>query len=264
MNSAAELRRFNNNQAFLQAKDKITKALEDDPLGLSISQLMTICKLSIKTVKEVVLGTDFKSEDGVFFLANKEKIQPELVNKPQEKVTKKVETVTDTTEKVTEKSEPVTNTVDKVTTLNEPVTKPEKTFLQRIEEMFLFHPEGVTLGEALEILECDRKKFDSQLWSFKKKYFNVELKEVADGIKRYVPCKEPKLNKVESDLPSAADLLKSRISTVVTRKSQLSLDVNQLKILLSEIFGLDDIQFWIDHGQLTGVYLVGEVKEEIR
>ena len=249
MNSAAELRRFNNNQAFLQAKDKITKALKDDPLGLSISQLMTICKLSIKTVKEVVMGADFKNEDGVFFLINQEHFQPELVNKPQEKVT--------------EKPEPVTNTVDKVTTLDEPVTKPEKTFLQRIEEMFLFHPEGVTLGEALEILECNRKKFDSQLWSFKKKYFNVELKEVADGIKRYVPCKEPKLTEVEAKLPTAADLLKSQISTVVTRKSQLSLDVNQLKVLLSEIFGLDDIQFWIDHGKLTGVYLAGEVKEEI-
>lgn len=252
MNSAAELKRFNSNQAFLQAKDKITEALVNDPLGLSVSQLMTVCKLSIKTVKEVVMGTDFRSEDGVFFLENQVKHEPAVVNIKQEKVTVAPEKVTIAEQKSDQKE----------------VQTP--TYAQRVRDMFRDNPKGVTLEEALNILGGDRSKFDGQLSFIRKSSFNVSLVKSVDGTKKYMPdfsVKEEVGQLANSETEwkdfceSPKDTLskyKQKINTVITKKSQLSLDAKELAELLKEVLGFENINFWVDHGELTGVYLSSE------
>lgn len=77
MNTAAELRRFNDNKALEKAITNVMVALENEPLGLEISQLMTVCRLSNKTTK-IVLGV-IRAEcmDGVWYMDKKRKIDAE-------------------------------------------------------------------------------------------------------------------------------------------------------------------------------------------
>ena len=69
MNSAADMRRFHEQTALQKAKDKVIDALKNDPLGLSANQLMTVCRLSIKTVKNILATIDVQEEHGVYFLS---------------------------------------------------------------------------------------------------------------------------------------------------------------------------------------------------
>ncbi|ACC58082.1 hypothetical protein ABTF87_01015 [Acinetobacter baumannii] len=54
MNSAAEMKRITEIKTFEEYKSKVAQALKNDAFGLTVSQLMTICKLSAKTVKQVL------------------------------------------------------------------------------------------------------------------------------------------------------------------------------------------------------------------
>ena len=72
----------------------------------------------------------------------------------------------------------------------------------------------------------------------------------------------------ESGLPTSTpgdmptDLLtvyKSQIETVVTRKSKLKLEQAQLSELLSDIFGLSRVDWFIQDGDLVGVLMSDEV-----
>ncbi|WON81503.1 hypothetical protein OK024_07925 [Acinetobacter sp. UGAL515B_02] len=73
MNSAAELKRFEADSKLQKDKQKVMSALANDPVGLSISQLMTVCRLSIKTVKNILSVIEVEQEDGVYFLKNQSK-----------------------------------------------------------------------------------------------------------------------------------------------------------------------------------------------
>lgn len=75
MSSVKEIQKEENEQRLQKAKNKVIAALEKDPLGLSIAQLMTICQLSIKTVKNVLSVIEVNQEDGVFFLKGKPKAE---------------------------------------------------------------------------------------------------------------------------------------------------------------------------------------------
>jgi len=81
MSTINEIKKQEDAQRLQKAKNKVIAALEKDSLGLSIAQLMTICQLSIKTVKNVLAVIDVDQEDGVFFLKGKPKA--EIQNKPQ-------------------------------------------------------------------------------------------------------------------------------------------------------------------------------------
>ena len=58
--------------------------------------------------------------------------------------------------------------------------------------------------------------------------------------------------------PDAINLLKDQIKTVVTRKSELTLQQDQLSELLSSVFGLDTVNFHIEGNILVGVHLCQE------
>ena len=70
MDSAREFQREVANKNFENAKNKVIKVLRNEPFGLSVSQLMTASRLSIKTVKIILKSTEFKVENDVCFLAS--------------------------------------------------------------------------------------------------------------------------------------------------------------------------------------------------
>ena len=59
--------------------------------------------------------------------------------------------------------------------------------------------------------------------------------------------------------PDAIALLKDQIKTVVTTKNHLTITEDQLYVLLSDLFGLNTVNFCIDDGRLVGVNLSEEV-----
>ncbi|WP_333660984.1 hypothetical protein [Acinetobacter sp.] len=83
MNTAADLRRFNDNQALEKAITNVMAALEKEPLGLEISQLMTVCRLSNRTTKIVLNVIRAECTDGVWFLDPKRKLEAESSLKAQ-------------------------------------------------------------------------------------------------------------------------------------------------------------------------------------
>lgn len=68
MDSAREFQREVANKNFENAKNKVIKVLRNEPFGLSVSQLMTASRLSIKTVKAILQCSEFKTENEVYFL----------------------------------------------------------------------------------------------------------------------------------------------------------------------------------------------------
>lgn len=261
MNSAAELKRHNESQAFAQAKDKIVTAIQRDPLGLSINQIMTVCKLSVKTVKTILQDQCFESDNGVYFLKDKTRTLPELSTQPQ-KITTKIEKVTKPEDKVEKMVKPDTT----------PLMRP-KSYAESMNDMFRYNPDGVTLDEALRILGGDRQKFDSRLCTFKKTKYMIQLKVCPDGVKRYVPLpnnvpakvENPQIDKPQNDWTKFCDIkpnnisevtkLKENITTVTTTKSELSISSDQLNILLTDLFGLSNINWFVEGGHITGVQL---------
>lgn len=70
MNSAADVRRFHEQATWEKHKSLVIDALNNDELGLSISQLATVCRLSVKTVKNILAAIDVREEYGIYQLAN--------------------------------------------------------------------------------------------------------------------------------------------------------------------------------------------------
>lgn len=68
MDSAREYQRELAYRNFENAKNKVIKVLQNEPFGLSISQLMTASRLSAKTVKAILQCAEFKTENDVYFL----------------------------------------------------------------------------------------------------------------------------------------------------------------------------------------------------
>lgn len=88
MNSAAELKRFEADSKLQKDKQKVMSALANDPVGLSISQLMTVCRLSNKTVKRILEEIEANNNAGVYSLNSSE----ESVSTPAETQNETIET----------------------------------------------------------------------------------------------------------------------------------------------------------------------------
>ncbi len=68
MDSANDFQKEVAKKNFENAKNKVIKVLENEPFGLSVSQLMTVSRLSAKTVKAILQCAEFKTENEVYFL----------------------------------------------------------------------------------------------------------------------------------------------------------------------------------------------------
>ncbi|ENX57617.1 MULTISPECIES: hypothetical protein [Acinetobacter] len=252
MNTAAELRRFTENQALEKAIKAVTNALVDAPFGLEISQIMNNCRLSNKTTKTVLTIIRAENNDGVWSLGGK--LKPEI------------QTVS---------HQP--NFINKVETMPVRVTKEESptvTYLNRLIELFKNNPQGISLDKALSILGGARGRFDSELMRVRRYQFPVRLETVGDErlyipdldkepeVKPPAPTKKqnaapvqkvtvPKLNIPDSEVQPNVPVNKGIQDKVIEFRSMVQkrtviteevlLDADQLDSVLKDIFGLDTV-----------------------
>ena len=248
MNSAADMRRFHEQTALQKAKDKVIDALKNDPLGLSANQLMTVCRLSIKTVKNILATIDVQEEHGVYFLSGV--ARAEISTEPQ--------------------AEHVTTVVQ---------VKAHDAILQYLHDF----PAGLTKPELMAALKLNDKQFTNSIYKLNKdgaiirtgkfgsyKYqlktngqeMNTELMAAPvaeENVISVQPVVETSAQDPQPSEPDAIAFLKDQIKTVVTTKNHLTIKEDQLCALLSDLFGLNTVNFCIDAGRLVGVNLSEEV-----
>lgn len=253
MNSIADIKKFEEQRRLEKAKQKVVDALSKEPLGLSIAQLMTICQLSIKTVKNVLAVIKAEQEDGVFFL--KSQITPG----EQEQITESKE-----------------------------ASQGVRDATKRLANLLASSEEGFTREQIIKSLSFDDRQFSNAMYRVRKLY---NIKQIGKrGEYRYalanceknqqskpaefieqplvvevatdsvvVPEIEP-VPEVKAEQPAhPLDEYKAKVKTVVTRKSELTLKEDELGVLLSDLFGLANVQFCVDGGRLVGVRLFEEV-----
>ena len=248
MNSAADMRRFHEQTTLQKAKDKVIDALKNDPLGLSANQLMTVCRLSIKTVKNILATIDVQEEHGVYFLSGV--ARAEISTEPQ--------------------AEQVTTVVQ---------VKAHDAILQYLHDF----PAGLTKPELMAALQLNDKQFTNGIYKLKNEgaiirtgkfgSYKYQLKTNGQEMNTEViaaPAAEENVISVQPVVETSAQdpqpsdinviaLLKDQIKTVVTTKNHLTITEDQLYVLLSDLFGLNTVNFCIDGGRLVGVNLSEEV-----
>lgn len=248
MNSAADMRRFHEQTALQKAKDKVIDALKNDPLGLSANQLMTVCRLSIKTVKNILATIDVQEEHGVYFLSGV--ARAEISTEPQ--------------------AEQVATVVQ---------GKVHDAILQYLHDF----PAGLTKPELMAALQLNDKQFTNGIYKLNKdgaiirtgkfgsyKYqlktngqeMNTEViaaPAAEENVIQVQPAVETSAQDPQPSEPDVIALLKDQIKTVVTTKNHLTITEDQLYVLLSDLFGLNTVNFCIDGGRLVGVNLSEEV-----
>lgn len=75
MSTAAELKKVNEMTNFKKYKAKVFEALSSDTYGLTISQLATVCKLSAKTIKQILAELEVEKNGDVYLLKSKQPVQ---------------------------------------------------------------------------------------------------------------------------------------------------------------------------------------------
>lgn len=74
MSTAAELKKINEMANFKKYKAKVFDALANDTYGLTVSQLATVCKLSAKTIKQILSELEVEKNGDVYLLNIKQPI----------------------------------------------------------------------------------------------------------------------------------------------------------------------------------------------
>lgn len=75
MSTAAELKKANEMSNFKKYKAKVFEALANDTYGLTVSQLATVCKLSAKTIKQILAELEVEKNGDVYLLTTKQPAQ---------------------------------------------------------------------------------------------------------------------------------------------------------------------------------------------
>lgn len=247
MNSAADLKRLHEQTALQKAKDKVIDALKNDPLGLSANQLMTVCRLSIKTVKNILATIDVQEEHGVYFLSGV--ARAEISTEPQ--------------------AEQVATVVR---------GKVHDAILQYLHDF----PAGLTKPELMAALQLNDKQFTNGIYKLKNEgaiirtgkfgSYKYQLKTNGQEMNTEViaapaaeenvisvqPVVETSAQDPQPSEPDAIAFLKDQVKTVVTRKSELTIKQDQLSELLSSVFGLNTVNFCVEGSRLVGVHLSQE------
>ncbi len=265
MNSAAELRRFTDNQALDKAVKAVTDALIAEPFGLEISQIMNNCRLSNRTTKTVLSMINATNDNGVWSLGGQ--IQSKTVL-PQSPVieTKKVEAM----------PAPTTATQDQ---------DKKVPYLKRLIELLRENPKGISLENALKILGGQRGRFDQELIRVRRYQFPVRLENglyIPDLDKKpsikplpltpAVKKSESEPNTVQETADQKSPTLKPEIPVnqdvqdkvieframvqkrvVVTK--EVILNGEQLDNVLKSIFGLDTTTWTTDGEKVVQVHL---------
>ncbi|MCK4088329.1 hypothetical protein HCY58_14920 [Acinetobacter radioresistens] len=293
MNSAADLKRYNSKNALDKAKQKIISALNDAPTGLQIAQIMTICQLSNKTVREVLTDISAYQEDETWYL-------------PKALKTNNAEPKVDTAEQIakhqtlddlTPKASVVKRKTQEVA--SEPLSAAQKSYSEYSENELRKIPlqvsrctavivqwERLGLIKMLDISGADRDYLFHHAQELVQRSMNEKVRDAAECFLKSVAAAEafkvmadsskveikPKVEKAvvmksiksleteplitaEKDQPFSLEDCKQMISTVVTRRSDLYLSLDQLSALLQQTFGLDEIEWNIKSNKILSVQL---------
>lgn len=259
MNSVADMRRFHEQTALQKAKHKVIDALKNDSLGLSINQLMSICRLSNKTVKNILATIDVQEEHGVYSLSGATRAEIKAEPQPLPAEQPKVEQPKQVSTRVQAKA--------------------HEEILQYLHDF----PAGLTKPELMAALQLNDKQFTNGIYKLNKdgaiirtgkfgsyKYqlktngqeMNTEViaaPAAEENVIQVQPAVETSAQDPQPSEPDAIALLKDQIKTVVTTKNHLTITEDQLYVLLSDLFGLNTVNFCIDGGRLVGVNLSEEV-----
>lgn len=286
---------------------KVLDALANEPFGLSGNQLTTVCRLSLKTVRNVVKSCpDIVEELGAYRLVTAKK---EQVEQPQ-KAAKASVAEKPATQRVQLASIPVHQGVPGLkldqskpadqlnSVLGIPLSPEPKRNLQAELLQLLQENEGGLLGGVItNTLGITDKQLGQNIYLLRKTH-NINrtglpgashyqlISEVVEEPQTetvqesaVVPVTEeiqteviPEIPAVQQEIEAPAvdqeidmlpvtllDEYKSRIQTVVTRKSQLKLETAQLSELLTDIFGMSKVDWFVDGGKLVGVFMSDEV-----
>lgn len=74
MSTAAKLKKANEMTNFKKYKAKVFEALANDTYGLTVSQLATVCKLSSKTIKQILADLEVEKNGDVYLLTTKQSL----------------------------------------------------------------------------------------------------------------------------------------------------------------------------------------------
>ncbi len=302
---------------------KVLAALKDNPLGLSGNQLTTICRLSIKTVRNVIsTRTDITEDMGIYTLnqpkpvaevqtvitvvrepvaaatATKEMIQkaPELAQKHPTEVKRNLQTellkllqenkegllgeVITSTLNITDKQLSqamwllrktwninrtglpgashyqlvVGEAVNEVQPEEQPVDAKPETQMVSIPSLE-FRKDAVASTAAAATMEIIQKQPEALTHILGIEINPVAKTESTQDWKAFVDM--PVVKQVDAPI-TLLNEYKSQIQTVVTRKSKLKLEKDQLSELLSDIFGLSKVDWFIEGGNLVGVLMTDE------
>lgn len=208
---------------------------------------MTVCRLSIKTVKNILATIDVQEEHGVYFLSGV--ARAEISTEPQ--------------------AEQVTTVVQ---------VKTHDAILQYLHDF----PAGLTKPELMAALKLNDKQFTNSIYKLNKdgaiirtgkfgsyKYqlktngqeMNTEViaaPAAEENVIEVQPVVETSAQDPQPSEPDAIALLKDQVKTVVTRKSELTIKQEQLSELLSSVFGLNTVNFCVEGSRLVGVHLSQE------
>lgn len=286
---------------------KVLAALKDNPLGLSGNQLTTICRLSIKTVRNVIsTRTDITEDLGVYVLNHQQPVNAPSEQKSQQVTEVKAAAIS--TKAVIEAASTATDP--------QPSLSTQKRNLQaELLQLLQANKEGVLREDVIEKLNFTKKQFDQTMWMLRKSHNIKRSGDIGESLYQLLddePAEEvkaveqpiadtpaaqkicaPSLEFLQIDTPSTKeqpaplthvlgieispkpehapvmenteapvpllDAFKSQIETVVTRKSTLKLEADQLSDLLTDIFGMKNINFFIEGGYLVGVHMSDEV-----
>ena len=239
MNSAADMRRFHEQTALQKAKDKVIDALKNDPLGLSANQLMTVCRLSIKTVKNILATIDVQEEHGVYFLsgvARAEQVTTVVQVKAHDAI------------------------LQYLHDFPAGLTKPELMAALQLNDK-QFTNSIYKLNKDGAIIRTG--KFGSYKYQLKTNGQEMNTEVIAapaaeENVISVQPVVETSAQDPQPSEPDAIALLKDQVKTVVTRKSELTIKQDQLSELLSSVFGLNTVNFCVEGSRLVGVHLSQE------
>ena len=78
MKTIEQYNEIDNQSALQKSKDKVIDALNESPLGLSLSQITTICKISAKTAKNILAILNADCENSIYSIKKVNRLEKVL------------------------------------------------------------------------------------------------------------------------------------------------------------------------------------------
>lgn len=269
MESAKKVREYYQSTGFEKSVKKVIDALSNEPFGMQINQIMTVCQLSNKTTREVLEHINAFHEDGYWFNSKSEKVDHECAVIPQVQPAEIKPQIN--RKPYSERTENELREMPLGRDRRDAVIVQWKQFgIERMmdisgaskEQLILSAQELVQRSMFDPVRQAAKDFLDSldRDLMFQKEKLPVEpevlpkLVNKNSGLVKKLPNTEeawPTTKKADFSMGNCKNMIK----TVVTRKSEIFLDGDQIVALLQQFFELDEIRWEIRSNKIIGVQL---------